>query len=82
VITVLFVCFLDASKAYDCVDYTILFCKLVTREVQAYILCLLWNWYVHHYATRSPAVARDGRPYLTSRKTVIPSGIGLAYAPR
>jgi len=28
--------------------------------------------------TRSPAVARDGRPYWPSRKTVIPSGIGLA----
>ena len=31
-----------------------------------------------HYATRSPAVARDGQPYWPSRKTVIPSGIGLA----
>jgi len=28
--------------------------------------------------TRSPAVARDGWPYWPSRKTVIPSGIGLA----
>jgi len=28
--------------------------------------------------TRSPAVARDGRPYWPSRKTVIPPGIGLA----
>jgi len=28
--------------------------------------------------TRSPAVARDGRPYWPSRKTVIPSGFGLA----
>jgi len=28
--------------------------------------------------TRSPAFARDGRPYWPSRKTVIPSGIGLA----
>jgi len=28
--------------------------------------------------TRSPAVARDGRPYWPSRKTVIPSGIDLA----
>jgi len=28
--------------------------------------------------TRSPAVARDGRPYWPSRKTVILSGIGLA----
>jgi len=28
--------------------------------------------------TRSPAVARDGRPYWPRRKTVIPLGIGLA----
>jgi len=28
--------------------------------------------------TRSPAVAREGRPYWPSRKTVIPPGIGLA----
>ena len=28
--------------------------------------------------TRSPAVARDGRPYWPSRKNVIPSGIRLA----
>ena len=27
--------------------------------------------------TRSPAVARDGQLYWPSRKTVIPSGIGL-----
>jgi len=46
----MFVCFLDASKAFDRVDYTILFRKLVTREVPAYILHLLWNWYGHHYA--------------------------------
>ena len=32
-----------------------------------------WN-----FTTRSPAVARDGRPYWPSRETVIPSGIGLA----
>ena len=24
--------------------------KLVSREVSAYILLLLWNWYAHHYA--------------------------------
>ena len=29
-------------------------------------------------STRSPAVARGVRPYWPSRKTVIPSGIGLA----
>jgi len=49
----MFVCFLDASKAFDRVDYTTLFDlfrKLVVREVPAYMLRLLWNWYGHHYA--------------------------------
>ena len=46
----MFVCFLDASKAFDRVDYTILFGKLVNREIPAYILRLLWNWYSFHFA--------------------------------
>jgi len=44
------VCFLDASKAFDRVDYTVLFRKLMTRDVSVYILRLLWNWYAHHFA--------------------------------
>jgi len=36
----MFVCFLDASKASDRVDYSILFRKLITRKVPAYILHL------------------------------------------
>ena len=35
-----FICFLDASKAFDRVDYSILFRKLITRKVPAYILHL------------------------------------------
>jgi len=46
----MFVCFLDASKAFDRVDYSILFRKLITCKVPPYILRLLWNWYGHHYA--------------------------------
>jgi len=46
----MFVCFLDATKAFDRVNYTTLFRKLVAREVPAYMLRLLWNWYGHHYA--------------------------------
>jgi len=42
--------FLDASKAFDRVDYSVLFRRLVSRGVPTYILRLLWNWYGHHYA--------------------------------
>ena len=45
--TNMYVCFLDAedaSKAFDRVDYTVLFRKLMTRGVPVYILRLLWNW--------------------------------------
>jgi len=41
---------LDASKAFDRVNYTTLFRKLVAREVPAYMLRFLWNWFGHHYA--------------------------------
>ena len=39
-----------ASKAFDRVDCTVLFRKLMTRGVPVYILRLLWNWYAHHFA--------------------------------
>jgi len=42
--------FLDASKAFDRVDYSVLFRKLVDRKFPAYIIRLLWNWYGHHFA--------------------------------
>ena len=44
------VCFLDASKAVDRVDYSVLFRKLVDRKFPAYIMILLWNWYGYHFA--------------------------------
>ena len=31
----MFVCFLDASKAFDRVDYSVLFCKFVDRKFPA-----------------------------------------------
>ena len=39
---------LDASKAFDHVDYSVR--KLVSHGVPTYILHLLWNSYGHHYA--------------------------------
>jgi len=33
----MFVCFLDASKAFDRVDYSVLFRKLVDRKFPAYM---------------------------------------------
>ena len=46
----MYVCFLNASKAFDRVDYSVLFRKLVSHGVPTYILHLLWNSYGHHYA--------------------------------
>ncbi len=40
-----FICFLDASKAFDRVNHYTLFNKLITRKVPGYILRLLVNWY-------------------------------------
>ena len=42
------------------------------------ILGLGLGLFLSHGKTENPAVARDGRPYWPSRKTVIPSWIGLA----
>jgi len=44
------VCFLDGSKAFDRVDYSVLFRKLLDRKFSAYIMRLLWNWYGYHFA--------------------------------
>ena len=45
------VCYLDASKAFDRVDYSVLFRKLVNRGIPGYIVRLLWNWYSSHQAS-------------------------------
>ena len=38
------------GKAFDRVDYLVLFRKLVDRKFPAYIMRLLCNWYGHHFA--------------------------------
>ena len=43
----IFMCFLDASKAFDRVKHSVLFRKLVRRRVPGYIVRLLAYWYSH-----------------------------------
>ena len=40
-----YICLLDASKAFDRVNHTKLFNKLIARGVPGYIVRLLMNWY-------------------------------------
>ena len=43
--SVVYGCFLDASKAFDLLDHHILFSKLQERGLPAPILCFLLGWY-------------------------------------
>ena len=42
-----YLCFLDASKAFERINHDTLFKKLVNRNVPAYIVRLLVFWYSH-----------------------------------
>ena len=45
--TIIFVTFLDASKAFDKIDFWLLFQKLITKDFPVFIIKILAYWYCH-----------------------------------
>ena len=45
--TTIFVTFLDASKAFDKIDFLLLFQKLITKDFPVFIIKILAYWYCH-----------------------------------
>ena len=45
--TTIFVTFLDASKAFDKIDFWLLFQKLITKDFPVLIIKILAYWYCH-----------------------------------
>ena len=44
-------CFLDASKAFDRVDHSLLFRKLLQRRLSPVVVRILLSWYMNQWAT-------------------------------
>ena len=42
-----YVCFLDSSKAFDRINHWSLFKKLINRNINSFILKMLFYWYSH-----------------------------------
>ena len=55
-----FICFLDASKAFDGVNHSLLFDKLLKRGVPGYIVRLLVFWYTNQKMCVSNGVRQGG----------------------
>ena len=43
----LFICFMDASSAFDRIQFVKLFEKLKNRKVEMYLICILCYWYMN-----------------------------------
>ena len=50
---IIYFCFIDYAKAFDCVDYNKLWTILKEMELPDHLTCLLRNLYAHQEASRT-----------------------------